>query len=209
MKKCVKCKVEKPATEFHRNKTMADGLTTRCKACAKEYQQLNREKVNAATKKWQQENKDKVAAQVKKWQQENKAKVAANSKKWQQENKAKLAANQQARRKADKAKTDEASIKRQQENKAKAAARVKKWQQENKAKVAAYQKASRQKKADEAYDQRLRSMGFSLAILKEAQATGQPIWDVAKAHEAQSETESAKHLEVDEHLNLANVRSAT
>ena len=37
MKTCTKCKAEKGAGEFHRNKRSSDGLTSDCKACRKAY----------------------------------------------------------------------------------------------------------------------------------------------------------------------------
>jgi hypothetical protein len=35
MKKCVKCDISKPTTEFHKNKLKKDGLQVECKECCK------------------------------------------------------------------------------------------------------------------------------------------------------------------------------
>ena len=51
MKKCRKCGVEKPLTEFYKAKTLPDGHMARCKPCRKEY-----------LYGWKKENKDKVKA---------------------------------------------------------------------------------------------------------------------------------------------------
>ena len=47
MKKCIKCKVEKPLIEFSKDKTKKDGLQHRCKTCNKEYSN-NYNKTNKA-----------------------------------------------------------------------------------------------------------------------------------------------------------------
>lgn len=42
MKKCCKCKVEKPESEFYKNKKMKDGLDYYCKECRKNQIYANR-----------------------------------------------------------------------------------------------------------------------------------------------------------------------
>ena len=37
MKKCSKCTIEKPLTEFHKRKNRACGYTSQCKSCRKKY----------------------------------------------------------------------------------------------------------------------------------------------------------------------------
>lgn len=48
MKKCVICKVEKPTTEFNRNRAKSDGLNTLCRKCS-----------NAKSRQYYKDNKDK------------------------------------------------------------------------------------------------------------------------------------------------------
>ena len=45
-KQCSKCKAIKPTSEFHKNKTMADGYANQCKACFKETHKKYRDSEN-------------------------------------------------------------------------------------------------------------------------------------------------------------------
>jgi hypothetical protein len=54
MKACTKCGIVKPLTEFHRNRTSADGHVTRCKSC-----------VLAKQKGWYESNKAQILARAK------------------------------------------------------------------------------------------------------------------------------------------------
>ena len=47
-KRCARCGESKAFSEFHRLSRAADGLQPRCKACIREYQRANRDKVNAS-----------------------------------------------------------------------------------------------------------------------------------------------------------------
>jgi len=51
MKRCTKCKVEKPLTKFNKDKRTKDGLRTDCKSCQKDY-----------NKDWYEVNKEKKKA---------------------------------------------------------------------------------------------------------------------------------------------------
>ena len=47
LKRCNKCGKIKPLVEFHANKGSRHGILAKCKACAKQYQQENRERIKA------------------------------------------------------------------------------------------------------------------------------------------------------------------
>ena len=98
MKKCTKCGIEKPLTEFHKDKNKKDGHRSHCKSCIKKYCAENKEKrakYYAENKekraKWRAENKEKIAKSKAKWRAENKEKIAKYGAKFRAENPEKLA----------------------------------------------------------------------------------------------------------------------
>lgn len=50
LKKCSKCKVEKPCSEFYKNKSTTDGLNYQCKECKLEYNKKNIDKIRERAK---------------------------------------------------------------------------------------------------------------------------------------------------------------
>lgn len=69
MKFCWKCKKNKKLTEFGRNKSKQDGLSTECKPCKRrqdrEYAVKNRERIKTRAKKWYEKNKDSLTEEQK------------------------------------------------------------------------------------------------------------------------------------------------
>lgn len=51
-KLCRKCNIEKPLSEFSKNKNKADGLDYYCKSCRKEYYLQNKEHIRQKTKEY-------------------------------------------------------------------------------------------------------------------------------------------------------------
>jgi hypothetical protein len=66
LRKCQTCKLDKPATEFHKSKRNAGGFKPDCKACRKieavVYRKKYPEKVTANSKKWYANNPEKRKA---------------------------------------------------------------------------------------------------------------------------------------------------
>ena len=98
MKKCSKCKLEFPLTEFSKDRSRKDGYKYNCKSCArtiqtesrkkkpdyyknksKIYFKQNREYFSQKTKEWNSKNPEKV----KKWQKGWREKNPEYSAKWQ------------------------------------------------------------------------------------------------------------------------------
>ena len=59
MKKCCTCKEPKTLDSFSKNKRKKDGLQTKCKSCAKEYREENKEFIQVKQKEWYLKNKFK------------------------------------------------------------------------------------------------------------------------------------------------------
>lgn len=70
MKRCTKCNIEKPTSEFSKDKQKKDGLRSSCKACKKAYDKAyvenNKEKKYASNKAWNETNPNYKAAYDKK-----------------------------------------------------------------------------------------------------------------------------------------------
>ena len=75
MKKCTKCGIEKPLTEFHKLKHGRFGRYPSCKDCKKKYFLENKEKITKQRKKYYDEGKDRILAYAKQYHEENKNKI--------------------------------------------------------------------------------------------------------------------------------------
>jgi 5-methylcytosine-specific restriction endonuclease McrA len=62
MKRCSKCKVEKPFEEFNKDKLKKDGFDNQCKYCRKQYRKENKYKLSEQKKHYTKLNPQKVNA---------------------------------------------------------------------------------------------------------------------------------------------------
>ena len=94
MKKCSKCKSQKPFEEFGKNKNKKDGLHHYCKNCRKTWGQTNLVKISNYCKLWREKNPEKIKSSKarrkqknpnyqKEWAQANREKVLETKRKWQ------------------------------------------------------------------------------------------------------------------------------
>lgn len=60
-KTCRKCGIAKPLSEYHANKSYRDGLQGKCKACVKEYHQVNRPAIAEKQRAWLDANAEYAA----------------------------------------------------------------------------------------------------------------------------------------------------
>lgn len=92
VKNCNICGELKPIDEgFHRSKLYLDGYRNRCKACVKEYQIKNAERIAANNRRWQRENPDKARAAQKRWYEKDVERAKAQQVATQHQRRAQLA----------------------------------------------------------------------------------------------------------------------
>ena len=81
---CKKCRIEKPLTEFRKQKASRDGLQYWCKICgnnaAQERYKKKTNKIKKKVKIWQSKNQDKVKSYKQDFYNKNKEIKAQNSK---------------------------------------------------------------------------------------------------------------------------------
>jgi aspartyl-tRNA synthetase len=90
---CYKCKIEKPISEFHKNKYESFGHKYLCKDCCKKYKEeynkknkdynklyylKNKERINLHNKNWNHDNIDKLRKYQKEWQLTEEGKICHN-----------------------------------------------------------------------------------------------------------------------------------
>lgn len=83
MKSCTQCHQLKAMTEFHKDKSRADGFRDRCKACVRAYMSIhykkNSERIKAKVAEWVDANRTRHNAKCAKWVSANPAKVNART----------------------------------------------------------------------------------------------------------------------------------
>lgn len=113
MKRCSKCGVEQPFSEFYKNRSRSDGLQHYCKPCKnsnskvwhvanpeydKAYQVANSEAIEEKRKAHYELNREAILERNKKWSAANPEKKIASNKKWSATNPEKVRAKEAKRR---------------------------------------------------------------------------------------------------------------
>ena len=95
MKKCRKCEIEKPLSEFYKKNTSRDGRRSQCKSCEslskKQYHAKNREKINAQCAMYRTKNKEKITEYKKQYHAKNREKILEYHTQYRAHNKEKIA----------------------------------------------------------------------------------------------------------------------
>ena len=90
MKRCSKCRIEKPISGFFRDSTQKEGYCLQCKECQKEHYKENKEKILKYHKEYRKLNKDKINEYQKEYNRKNKEEITKRAKKYRVAHKEKL-----------------------------------------------------------------------------------------------------------------------
>ena len=100
LKTCIKCKEEKPRSEFQKRRDSKDGLRNDCKGCQKQlqeqYRKENAEKISEWHKQYYKENAEMISQRDKQYYKENTEMIRQRQKQYHKENAEKI--NQQKRK---------------------------------------------------------------------------------------------------------------
>ena len=91
LKRCYRCKIEKPFSDFRKNSAKRDGLTSECRACAsdldRERQKRDPEKLRERSRRHYQNNKADYIARAKEYIAKNPEKTKARKARYAEKNK--------------------------------------------------------------------------------------------------------------------------
>jgi len=100
-KVCIKCHIEKPITEFYKNKINKDGHRNNCIKCKKEHADLTRDLLNAQAKSYYAANKETIAKSRHEYYHKNAQYKKEYAKQYRKANKQELNNKYYARRNKD------------------------------------------------------------------------------------------------------------
>lgn len=89
-KRCPKCAIVKPATEYHKQRANLDGLQSKCKACSHVYGRANAARINARSAAWYAANKERHASNGRAWAEVNRERKLAKQKEYREANRDKI-----------------------------------------------------------------------------------------------------------------------
>lgn len=144
-KTCSKCKIEKPLSDFSKNKSRKDGLQDRCKECCAFYEQQNKDKRREYFSLYNQQNKDKIRERSALRYGLNKDQIKEHQSLYYEQNKDKIKEQQVLYREQNKDKIKEQKALYREQNKHK----IKEYYQQNKDKMKEYGALYREQKNSE------------------------------------------------------------
>ena len=150
MKRCSKCRVERPLTDFAKDRKRRDGLQCQCKLCQREYREANKERIAAKDKAWKAANPDKVreSRQRRRSRPEVRARRARCNKEWKAKNPDKVQLQRQRAYQRDPEKYRAASRAYAAAHPEQVRQRTQEWRAQNKGRIARYRRQNRQHDRD-------------------------------------------------------------
>ena len=85
-KRCCTCGEVKGTEAFYRDKSMKDGLTSRCKACNRRHYEENREAILERHRRHYEENREAIAESHRRYREENREARQEYSRRYYEEN---------------------------------------------------------------------------------------------------------------------------
>ena len=160
-KHCAKCARWLALQDFHKDKSLLDGLHSYCKTCAsvyknknkeqkrkREYYLKNKEQIAIAAREYRQENKERITELQRNWREKNRKRLREKKRQYYLENKERITERSQKYRKENREKVNEKALQYYRENKEKCLTRARKCREKNKEKYRIREKAWRAKNID-------------------------------------------------------------
>lgn len=154
-KKCTRCGIEKPTTEFYKNKKKKDGYQTWCKSCSAEksheWYLLNKERHKKIADEWRTKNYAKAISKQREYYEKNKESILKNEKERRDKNPEKTKEIYKRYYKAHK----EARAQYQREHKDKVRAAHKKYRESHREQIRRQTKEYRERNKTQINERRL------------------------------------------------------
>ncbi|MBQ3325998.1 hypothetical protein IJG79_02535 [Candidatus Saccharibacteria bacterium] len=151
-KKCIKCGMEKPQTEFGIDKANAKIMNV-CKACkaltTKQYYLGNKDKIIAYAREYREANKEKIDTYMANYRKEHAEERRAYSRQYELDHPDEVRARRKAYRQAHKDEFRERDKRYSETHKKQIAKRYKEWAKEHAGQLAEYNKKYRKENAEE------------------------------------------------------------
>jgi 5-methylcytosine-specific restriction endonuclease McrA len=89
-KRCSKCGVDKPLSEYYKNKNRSGGIAAYCKPCAHEYRQENIDRLRRADAEYKAARKEQRLAYNREWTARNREKYSSYQREYRKANRVQM-----------------------------------------------------------------------------------------------------------------------
>lgn len=85
-KACTRCRLTKPAGDFHKDRKGRDGRSTRCKECVRKYQAVNKDTIREQRRQYLKDNRETVLESKRQYYYANREAAQECHSRWRVEN---------------------------------------------------------------------------------------------------------------------------